>query len=198
MHPQREYLGFGGPSEPTRNGMAVKQSGNQRTSEPHRPGARRLPSTDGTVGKQHTCSEGNRSPAMHARFARVLARLVCASGLIAVSACAQTSGRAPVWEMFLSGSDSNVQQAETPLSPVEGVPPEAVEACQTTIAAEARVHGATQVEAVSAGTLTRLPNGVVEAPIEARIVYEHDAQTQVRQARVACRLNDQGSVIELL
>ena len=66
------------------------------------------------------------------------------------------------------------------------------------MSARAQPLGATRVEAVSAGTLVRLPNGGTEASLEVKITYERQNQVQVRQARITCRLNDQGGVIELL
>ena len=175
--------------------MAVRHSSDPRGNVAHRERACDLGPARGADGRhQAECTpfplEGVRG--------RTFAQLVAAAGLFGLAACSQTAGRAPAWEMFLSGGDPQPQPAAAPLSPIEGVPPEAVEACQNSIAIEARVHGATQVEAVSAGTLNYLPNGLVEAPIEARIVYGEEPQTQIRQARVACRLNEQGSVVELL
>jgi hypothetical protein len=73
-----------------------------------------------------------------------------------------------------------------------------IAACRERMSAQAQPLGATRVEAVSAGTLVRLPNGGTEAPLEVKITYERENQVQVRQARITCRLNDQGGVIELL
>ena len=176
--------------------MVVRHSSEPRGSVADREDACDLRPVRGTAASRQS-AEGARSAPARSRGG-MLARLVASVGLVGVAACSQTAGRGPVWEMFLSGGESQVQPAATPLSAVEGVPPETVQACQNSLAVQASAHGATQVEAVSAGTPTRLPNGLVEAPIEARIVYEQEAQTQVRQARIACRLNDQGSVVELL
>jgi hypothetical protein len=110
--------------------------------------------------------------------------------------CGPLSFRGLGLDVFTSGS---VQEPEPgPLSAVPGVADETVEACRQAMAAAAAHHGATRVEAVSAGQVTQLPDGLTEAPIDARIVYDEAAGTQVRQARVTCRLDEQGSVVGLL
>jgi hypothetical protein len=76
--------------------------------------------------------------------------------------------------------------------------PTVIAACRERMNAQAQPLGATRVEAVTAGSLIRLPNGGTEVPLEVKITYERDNQVQVRQARITCRLNDQGGVIELL
>jgi hypothetical protein len=58
--------------------------------------------------------------------------------------------------------------------------------------------GAVQVQAASAGTPTTLPNGVTEAPLEARITYEQAGEVEIRQARVTCQLSEDGRVLALL
>ena len=90
------------------------------------------------------------------------------------------------------------RQVSRPLTGVPGVSPKSVNACRTTIAAEARAHGAVQVEAVSAGAPSTARTGLMGAPIEARIVYARGGDMQVRQARITCRLNTQGRVVALL
>jgi nucleoid-associated protein YgaU len=83
--------------------------------------------------------------------------------------------------------------------PVAGeVLPKVIAACRERMSAQAQPLGATRVEAVGAGSLVRLPNGGTEAPLDVKITYEREGQVQVRQARITCRLNDQGGVVELL
>jgi hypothetical protein len=77
-------------------------------------------------------------------------------------------------------------------------PPEFLELCRERIADEARPRGATRVEAVSAGPPHRLPNGGFEAPIKATVTYARESQLEVRVARINCRLDGGGRVLELL
>jgi hypothetical protein len=115
-----------------------------------------------------------------------------------LAACNQTGGLKFGWEMFTSSLEPNLQQRETAFTPVGGVSREALDACHRTIAGQAVAHGAIQVEVVSAGTPSRLPNGVNEAPIQARITYRRADQVQIRQANVTCQRDDTGSVVALL
>jgi hypothetical protein len=128
----------------------------------------------------------------------MLMRFIAFGALLALAACIPTGARAPGWAMFTSTPEPERRDGAGPLVAVDGVPPAALEACRATIADRASSRGAVRVEAVSAGTLVRLPNGLTEAPIEARITYEQGSQFDVRQARVTCRLDDQGGVAELL
>jgi hypothetical protein len=123
-------------------------------------------------------------------------RVVMLAGTLALMGCGQVGWNGFSLDIFTSGS---VKQRDLgPLTAIPGVTDETVEACRQALAAAAAQHGATRVEAVSAGAVSELPKGVTEAPIEARIVYEQAAGTQVRQARVACQLDAEGSVVGLL
>jgi len=125
-----------------------------------------------------------------------MVRFITLGGVLALAACGQSGVRGVSLDIFTSGS---VQESRPgPLSAVAGVSDQAVEACRQAIAAAATRHGATQVEAVSAGTPSQLPEGVTEAPLETRIVYAQADTVQVRQARIACRLDDRGNVLGLV
>jgi hypothetical protein len=125
-----------------------------------------------------------------------MVRFITLGGVLALAACGQSGVRGVSLDIFTSGS---VQEPRPgPLSAVAGVSDQAVEACRQAIAAAATRHGATQVEAVSAGTPSQLPEGVTEAPLETRIVYTQADTVQVRQARIACRLDDRGNVLGLV
>ena len=125
-------------------------------------------------------------------------RFIASGGLLTLAACAQMGPRTPGWAMLTSAPEPQVRDLASPLVPVDGVPPETLEACRQTIAARASSRGAVRVEAVSAGTPSRRPDGLTEAPIEARIVYEQESHVDIRQAHVTCLLDDQGRVAELL
>jgi hypothetical protein len=78
-----------------------------------------------------------------------------------------------------------------------GVPGQIVELCRTSIAAAALRYGAIQVDAEGAGLTSRLPGGGLMAPLQVSVVYARANARQVRQSRVACRLNAAGSVVAL-
>ncbi len=71
-----------------------------------------------------------------------------------------------------------------------GTPDAVVRACQRAILAAARRHGAVKVQALSAGPVRNLRNGLT-APLSVRIDYGKE----VRQAKVGCRLDAAGRVI---
>jgi hypothetical protein len=125
-----------------------------------------------------------------------MVRFVTLAGTLALMGCGHAGLDGFSLDVFASGSVQ--ERPPGPLVPVPGVADETVEACRQAIAAAAAPYGATRVEAVSAGAVSQLPEGVMEAPIEARIVYEQSADAQVRQARVACRLDGEGGVVGLL
>lgn len=131
------------------------------------------------------------------RHGPIKAALVLA-GALGLTACNQTSGRAPVAEVYASILGPDHRSIQSPFSPVQEGPSAVVDVCRDTIAERAKAHGAIQVEVVSAGEPNHLPSGVTEAPLEARIVYRQEEQVQVRQAAVTCRLDHQGSVVGLL
>jgi hypothetical protein len=134
----------------------------------------------------------------HSSVQRSTTSALAIAGTLFLAACNQTGGLKIGWDMFMSSLEPNVRQQQTSLTLVGAAPPEALDACQRTIAAQAAAHGAIQVEVISAGPPRRLPNGINEAPVEARITYQREHQLQIRQANVACRLDDKGSVVALL
>ena len=69
--------------------------------------------------------------------------------------------------------------------------------CRTSIAAAARRLGAIDVTVSDAGPANRLPRGRLVAPIYARVTYARGGAKQVRQARVACHLDEDAKVIAL-
>ncbi len=94
----------------------------------------------------------------------------------------------------VQGSPSVLQTLTRPLPAVAAAPPQAVRACRDTIKAAAVPYRAKQVEAVGAGPASR---GITTVPINARVVYARGQISQVRQARITCRLNDRGIVVAL-
>jgi hypothetical protein len=84
-----------------------------------------------------------------------------------------------------------------PLVRRAGVPSRIVQACRTSIVTAAVPYGAVQVDAASVGEASRTPDGGLTAPIAVRVVYARASARQVRQSRVACRLNAAGAVVAL-
>lgn len=78
-----------------------------------------------------------------------------------------------------------------------GVSGRIVQACRTSIVTAALPYGAVQVEAASVGQVSRTPDGGLTAPLAVRVVYAKANARQVRQSRVACRLNAAGTVVAL-
>lgn len=101
-----------------------------------------------------------------------------------------------------SGSDKRVT-AGYPFAPMvslkakPGTPLKVVSACRVAIAAAAAPLGATRVSTVSAGPMRQRKAGL-EAPIEVRINYVRKGATQLRQAKVLCRLDAKGTVIAVI
>ena len=71
-----------------------------------------------------------------------------------------------------------------------------VQACRQTLLASSRSYGGTKATAVSAGPLSRSKQGTA-APINARLEFARQGGTEVREAKVLCRLNAHGRVVAL-
>jgi len=84
-----------------------------------------------------------------------------------------------------------------PLIARAGISGQIVQVCRAAIATAALPFGAIRVDTVSAGRAVRMPDGGLTAPIEARIVYARASARQIRQSRVACRMNAAGTVVAL-
>ncbi len=72
-----------------------------------------------------------------------------------------------------------------------------VQACRASIVIAARPYGAVQVDAAGAGQASRTQDGGITAPVDVRVVYARANARQVRQSRVACRLDAAGTVVAL-
>ncbi len=69
--------------------------------------------------------------------------------------------------------------------------------CAEAIERQARQFGAVDVKVSSAGSEVRGRDGAIVLPVNARIEYARKGLRQVRQARVGCRVNTDGQVVEL-
>lgn len=81
------------------------------------------------------------------------------------------------------------------IAAVPGTPNTVVRACRQAIASAASPLGAVRVTAVSAGSLLRHRNGALTAPLAVSIDYAGQDGTQLRQARIRCRLDSSGRVV---
>jgi hypothetical protein len=69
--------------------------------------------------------------------------------------------------------------------------------CGEAIETRARRFGAVDVKVSSAGSEVRGRDGAIVLPVDARIEYARKGLRQVRRARVGCRMNTDGQVVEL-
>jgi hypothetical protein len=97
----------------------------------------------------------------------------------------------------VQGSPTVLRALTKRLTSVDTAPPRAVRACRDTIKAAAAPYQAKQVEAVGAGPASRTSQGITTVPIDARVIYARGQVSQVRQARISCRLNNRGIVVAL-
>jgi hypothetical protein len=76
-------------------------------------------------------------------------------------------------------------------------PSAAVARCGDYLASQARPLGSEEVSVSRAGPEMRSSDGAIVLPIRARVEYARNGQRQVRQARVTCRVNSDGTVAGL-
>lgn len=85
-----------------------------------------------------------------------------------------------------------------PLAVIPGTPRAVVRVCRQAIASAAFPLGALRVSAASAGRLLRDRGGTLTAPLAVRIDYAGQGGSEIRQARIRCRLNASGMVIAVI
>jgi hypothetical protein len=125
-------------------------------------------------------------------------RLLILGGLVLLSGCAPLVTSNPSQDVFTGSVLEEARQPPNALVPTGDVPSEVIVACHQAMTAQAQSLGATWLEAASAGTLVRLPDGATDAPLEVRVTYQRKDRVDVRQARITCRLSEQGEVTALL
>src|SRR3954470_9001896 len=81
-----------------------------------------------------------------------------------------------------------------PLAPAPGRN-DLVEACRAMVEKSAEAYGAAWVEAVSAGPQRRVRDGYV-APVQFRILYPGVLRSQVRQAKLTCKTDREGKILD--
>jgi len=124
--------------------------------------------------------------------------LVILGALVMLAGCAPLTVGNSFQEVFTGSVPDEAPQSPNGLVPSGDVPAEVIVACHNAMAAQAQSLGATWLEAASAGTLARLPDGATDAPLEVRVTYQRKDRVDVRQARITCRLSEQGEVTALL
>ena len=100
------------------------------------------------------------------------------------------------WILWPSGR-SDRSSAVMPGDEIPGIPRAVVSACREAIESAATPFGVVDVRARSAGSLRRLSQGAVSAPVQVRIRYARQGGAEIRQARIRCHLDATGRVIGL-
>ena len=95
---------------------------------------------------------------------------------------------------FVRDTPANLATLMQPLAPAPGRN-DLVEACRAMVERSAQEHGAVRVEAVSAGPQRRVRDGFV-APVYFRILYPGFFRNQVRQARLTCKADREGKMVD--
>ena len=95
---------------------------------------------------------------------------------------------------FVRDTPANLAALMHPLAPAPGRN-NLVEACRAMVEKSAEAHGAARVEAISAGPQRRARDGYV-APVQFRIWYPGFLRSQVRQARLTCKADREGKVVD--
>ena len=86
---------------------------------------------------------------------------------------------------------------QAPLRAIPGTPNSVVRICVQAIERAAMPYGVVRVDAASSGPLRRQRHGTL-APLRVRIQYARQGGVEVRQARVSCRLDAAGGVIDVI
>ena len=138
------------------------------------------------------------------RFTAAAAGFVCLLGApLALAQSQNASGFQPQEETvladippygFVRDTPAALAALMQPLAPVPGRN-DIVEACRAMVEKSAMENGAERVEAVSAGPQRRVRDGYV-APVQFRILYPGVLRSQVRQARLNCKANREGKVLD--
>jgi hypothetical protein len=95
---------------------------------------------------------------------------------------------------FVRDTPAALASLTQPLSPAPGRN-DLVAACRAMVEKSAEAHGAERVEAVSAGPQRRVRDGTV-APVRFRIWYPGVLSSQVRQAKLLCKADRAGNVVD--
>jgi hypothetical protein len=82
-------------------------------------------------------------------------------------------------------------------APGAAAPPAALASCSASLQETSRRHGAVRVDVSPAGTPRRGDNGTLTVPLDAVVSYRDGTGSQVRRARVTCRLDRAGQVVAL-
>ncbi len=94
---------------------------------------------------------------------------------------------------FVRDTPAALASLMRPLAPAPGRN-DFVEVCRAMVEKSAQEQGAARVEAVSAGPQRRVRDGYV-APVQFRILYPGLLRSQVRQARLNCKADRNGKMV---
>ena len=95
---------------------------------------------------------------------------------------------------FVRDTPANLAALMRPLAPAPGRN-DFIEACRAMVERSAIEHGAARVEAASAGPQRRVRDGYL-APVQFRILYPGVLRSQVRQARLTCKADRDGKILD--
>src|SRR5215218_2765714 len=95
---------------------------------------------------------------------------------------------------FVRDTPANLAALMHPLAPAPGRN-DLVEACRAMVETSAESHGAARVEAASAGPQRRVRDGHM-TPVQFRILHPGFLRSQVRQAKLNCKANREGKVLD--
>jgi hypothetical protein len=92
---------------------------------------------------------------------------------------------------------SDRSSAVPAIDEIPGTPRAVVRACREAVVSAAVPFGVVSVRARSAGSLRRLNQGAVSAPIQVRIHYARQGGAEIRQSKIRCQLDATGKVTGL-
>ena len=96
---------------------------------------------------------------------------------------------------FVRGTSAALASVGRPMAAIDG-PNRTVETCRQTVWSEASKSGATEVEAVSAGTEQRDRKGDVFAPVRMRVTYQRPSGWEVRESTLTCIVDRRGKIVD--
>ena len=93
------------------------------------------------------------------------------------------------------GTSEAIASLAAPLEPKPGRN-RTVDACREVVEQTSAPLGAVKVEVVSGGPDRRIKGGVVEGPVDMRILYRSNSGYEVRQATLTCKMNARGKIVD--
>jgi hypothetical protein len=88
--------------------------------------------------------------------------------------------------------------ASTALSGCMTMPEDAFVACRSGIHQWAEEYDPVQITVVRGGMAERDATGDIIGPLDVRIVYDREGGPETREARIECRVNQDGAVVAVM